>query len=156
MLPEDINERIAAVAKECVERTADFHRKKPDFMPTQFMPDVFDDPSITLPDGRVLDRKRAWLEVPATTSSIITATRELLRLLAWDLPNGRLWFGRTHGHQAPVHISDYWGTYELEGPDGWNVVRVSSFYFHDAMPRTGPPPLFVVGDSVMARRKDPG
>lgn len=82
---------------------------------------------LVLPDGRRIERRFEWIEIPDEPRAAYYAGLHLLRLVAKHGP-GAVWF-----LGQPVHMIDANdGVFVLPGPDGGGCARVRTIYYHEA------------------------
>jgi len=92
---------------------------------TRFIPNSARGSELVIDDGRRVPRRCEWIEVPNDAPSAVCAARHLLRGVCRQ--RGRIWF-----QGEPVHVIRDDGIDAHPGPDGFDVIRLRTLYYHEA------------------------
>lgn len=94
--------------------------------PTKLIPHAAHGARMELDDGRAVFRRYEWVEIPVDAKAASCAARDLVRRVT-SHGQGRIWF-----MGEPVHVIRDDGTAVRPGPDGFDVMRLRTIYYHEA------------------------
>jgi hypothetical protein len=120
-----VAEAVAAYDREVRLR----EEATPEFGTTRLVPNSAREHIWTLDDGRTIRRKYEVIDIPNDQNAARCATRYLLRVATRAPERGTVWF-----QGEPVHVVRYGDDQPavLPGPDGFDVIRLRTVYYHEA------------------------